>query len=107
MSRKNMHRLLLLFYILCGLNMAWAGLFDDRYPSARATAMGGSAVAVANDVWAAYYNPAGLAQINQIAVGTSYVRLFNVSFFSNFFGSAVYPLPHKYGATAVSFNTLE
>lgn len=103
MSRRNIHQLILLFYLLCGFDISQAGLFDDRYPSARATAMGGSAVAVANDVWAAYYNPAGLAQINQIEVGTSYLRLFNVSFFSNFFGSAVYPLPRKYGTASWSF----
>jgi hypothetical protein len=83
--------------------VTYAGLFDDRYPSARATAMGGSGVAVANDVWAAYYNPAGLPQLEQMSIGTSYLRLFNVSFFSNFFGAVNYPLSGKYGTASVTF----
>ncbi len=80
-----------------------AGLFDDRFPSARATAMGSSGAAVASDVWAGYYNPAGLAQINNLVIGTSYLRLFNLSFFNNFFGAAAYPLPEKYGTTSLTF----
>lgn len=80
-----------------------AGLFDDRYPSARFTAMGGSGVAVANDVWASYYNPAGLSRVQTPVMGTSYLRLFNVSFLRNFFGAAAYPLPEKYGTTSISF----
>ncbi|GAB4342307.1 MAG: hypothetical protein Kow0037_29560 [Calditrichia bacterium] len=79
-----------------------AGLFDDRYPSARATAMGGAGVAVANDVWAAYYNPAGLSRVQNPQVATSYLRLFNVSFLSNFFGSAVYPLGEKWGTVSAT-----
>jgi hypothetical protein len=65
--------------------------------------MGGSGVAVANDVWASYYNPAGLAQLDRISVGTSYLRLFNVSFLSNFFGAVNYPLPGKYGSASFNF----
>lgn len=84
------------------IQFSLAGLFDDRYPSARTTAMGGSGVAVANDVWAAYYNPAGLSRLNQPVVGTSYLRLFNVSFLHNFFGAAAYPLPGKYGTASIT-----
>jgi len=84
-------------------SFSFAGLFDDRYPSARFTAMGGSGVAVANDVWASYYNPAGLSRVQTPVVGTSYLRLFNVSFLRNFFGAAAYPLPEKYGTASVSF----
>ncbi len=80
-----------------------AGLFDDRFPSARATAMGGAGAAVANDVWASYYNPAGLSEVNRPVVGTSYLRLFNVSFLSNFFGAVAHPLPGKYGTASASF----
>ena len=80
-----------------------AGIFDDRYPSPRISAMGGAGVAVANDVWAAYYNPAGLPQLRQPAIATSYLKLFNVTFLRNFFGAAAYPLPEKYGSVSVSF----
>lgn len=95
--------------ILAGIIMLFiwhllqASLFDDRYPSARSSAMGGSGAAVANDVWAAYYNPAGLSQLSRPVIGTSYLRLYNVSFFSNFFGAAAYPLPGKYGTASVTF----
>ena len=65
-----------------------AGLFDDRFPSARFTAMGGSGVAVANDVWASSYNPAGLSRVSAISVGGSYLRMFEVSFLKNFFGGS-------------------
>lgn len=81
---------------------AKAGLFDDRYPSPKATAMGGSGTAINGDVWAAYYNPANLGEIDNIQIGTSYLRLFNLSFFKNFFGGAVYPLPRKYGSISAS-----
>ncbi|MEJ2634278.1 MAG: hypothetical protein P8184_03170 [Calditrichia bacterium] len=100
-----MKNLILMTIIFVFLLVSWsrAGLFDDRYPSARATAMGGTGVSVANDVWASYYNPAGLPQVTQPVVGSSYIRLFNVSFLRNFFGAAAYPLPGKYGTASVSF----
>jgi hypothetical protein len=103
MIKKSFSSILLLLVVVCLQQSAQGGLFDDRYPSARATAMGGSGAAVANDIWAAYYNPAGLAQLDRISVGTSYLRLFNVSFFSNFFGAVTYPLPGKYGSTSLNF----
>ncbi|MBN2365550.1 MAG: hypothetical protein EH225_06115 [Calditrichaeota bacterium] len=92
---------LLLLQMCC--SQLSAGLFDDRFPSARATAMGGAGAAVANGVWASYYNPAGLSEVYRPVVGTSYLRLFNVSFFSNFFGATAYPLPGKYGTASLSF----
>ena len=88
--------------IFCLPIQSSAGLFEDRYPSPRTTAMGGAGVAVANDVWAAYYNPAGLAQVKRPVIGTSYLRLFNVPFLRNFFGGAAYPLPGKYGTTSLT-----
>ncbi len=100
-NKKFSGATVLLWLIIFGLQ-AHAGLFDDRYPSAKVIGMGGSGVAVANDVWASYYNPAGLSQINSIQLGTSYTRLFNLSFFKNYFGAAVYPLPQKYGAVSFS-----
>jgi len=81
---------------------ALGGLFDDRFPSAKATAMGGSGVATNDEVWTAYYNPANLSRIDNIQVGTSYLRIFNLSFISNFFAAVTYPLPKKYGTLSLN-----
>lgn len=80
-----------------------AGLFDDRFPSPRIAAMGGAGVSIDNSVWAAYYNPAGLSRLSSGQVGASYIRLYNMSFFKNFFGAAAYPLPGKYGTLSLNF----
>ena len=80
-----MKRILVIFLLLFYSSSAWSAAFDDRYPSVKATAMSNAYVAVANDVWAAYYNPAGLAQIDGIHTGFSYLRPYNMSFFKNFF----------------------
>ncbi len=80
----------------------YSGLFDDRYPNPRVLAMGNSGVATANDVWSAYYNPAGLSQVGNLQIGSSYLRLFNLSFFQNFFGAASVPVG-KYGTASLSF----
>ncbi len=81
----------------------FAGLFDDRFPSPKISAMGGSGVAIGSGVWASYYNPAALSQLSNIQVGSAYVRPFNLTFFNNFFGAGAYPLPKKYGTLSLSF----
>jgi len=81
----------------------FAGLFDDRFPSPKIAAMGGSGVAIGSGVWASYYNPAALSQLSNIQIGSAYVRPFNLTFFNNFFGAGAYPLPKKYGTLSVSF----
>ena len=58
--------ILILLFIICTTFQINAGLFDDRYPSAKATAMGGAGTAVGNDVWASYYNPAYLGAIDKM-----------------------------------------
>ncbi len=92
-----------LLFSLLMISILSAGAFDDRYPSARATAMSNAYVAVANDVWASYYNPAGLAQLNNYATGFTYQRLFNLNFLKNVFFSAALPLPGSFGGLSVSF----
>lgn len=82
---------------------AFAGLFDDRFPSARLTGMGGSGVAVNSGVWASYYNPAALSQTGEIALGSTYLKLFNLSFFDNLFAAGTYPISPKYGTLSLSF----
>ena len=80
-----------------------AGVFDNRYPSAQAAAMSNATVALIGDVWAPYYNPAGLANINGIQVASAVQRLFNQPFLQNAFFGAAMPLPGKYGTIAVNF----
>ncbi len=86
----------LLALFLSGTLLA-GGLFTDRYPSARFAAMGGSGVAVSNDVWAGFYNPAGLSQLRYWQAGSAYNRLFSANFLTNIFGAATLPLPGRYG----------
>ncbi len=80
-----------------------AGVFDSRYPSAKATGMGNAVVAVNTDVWAPYYNPAGLANLHNIQAASAVQRLFNQPFLQNAFFGASLPLPGKYGTIAVNF----
>ena len=88
-----------------GVNLVWAGAFDDRFPSVRATGMSNAYTAVADDEWAAYYNPAGYAQTDQIGVAFSYQKPFGLSFFNNYFLGATAPLPEKYGVVGLCLET--
>ena len=98
-----MKKIILILFIT--LNLAHAGAFDDRYPSARAAGMSNAVVAVANDVWAAYYNPAGLAGMQSYQTGFAYQKPFNYSFFTSVFGSVVIPISAEYGAVGVAFES--
>lgn len=49
--------------VLAASTMAYAGSVDTYGIGARATALGGAYAATADDPYAAYYNPAGLSQI--------------------------------------------
>jgi len=90
--------LFFIFLLLC--NSGKAGLFDDRLPSARATAMSGAVVALTGDVWSPYYNPAALSGVGNYQIGASYQIPFNLSFFRNYFISAV--VPTSFGTAAVT-----
>lgn len=95
-----------IFLILCSITqITFAGLFDDRYPSAQGLGMGGALVAISNDVWAGYYNPAGLAEFKDYEVATSYNMPFGYSFFTNLFLNAGMQLPEKYGAVTASIQS--
>ncbi|MFC1518025.1 hypothetical protein ACFL5G_05685 [Candidatus Margulisiibacteriota bacterium] len=78
-------KLLKFFIILYFLSLAWPGTclepFDvmDRYTGARALAMGGAFIAVANDLSAPYWNPAGLTQVGNNQLGTTYINLFDMA----------------------------
>lgn len=99
----NILKSILLFILL--INGLQAGAFDARYPSARASAMGDGFVAVANDVWASYYNPAGLAAVGNYQVGTAFQRPFSQSFYSNTFIGGAVPISPKFGTMSVSFES--
>ncbi len=94
-------KVLAILFILTS-NLFAGGAFDDRYPSARATGMSNSFVAVANDVWAAYYNPAGLSNIDNYQTGISYQKPFSLSFFQSIFASAVIPISKEYGSVGIA-----
>ncbi len=91
----------LLMALLFSSNLLAGGLFTDRYPSARFSAMGGSGVAISNDAWATFYNPAGLSQLHFWQAGSAYNRLFNARFLTNIFGTAAFPIAQRWGTIAV------
>ena len=91
--------------LFISINLVSAGAFDDRFPSARAAGMSNAVVAVTNDVWAAYYNPAGLASIQNYQTGFAYQKPYNYSFFTSVFGSAVIPISPSYGSAGVAFES--
>ncbi len=49
--------------------------FEDLGAGARAAGMGGAFTAIADDAYAAYYNPAGLAQLSQAQASVAYAQL--------------------------------
>ena len=100
-----MKRIRIILILLLISQISFAGLFDDRYPSAQGLGMGGALVSITNDVWAGYYNPAGLAQFENIEVATSYNLPFGYSFFTNYFLNAGIQLPDEFGAATVSFQS--
>lgn len=97
--------------ILCGiallllLSQQSLAVFPDLNPSARARAMGGSFVALADDGFAVYYNPAGLCQITDYQFHTSYQRPFGTSFLSHNWADITVPIG-RYGTFGFSFQKL-
>jgi len=96
---------LILIFLLGTFGLSNAGVFDGRYPSARATAMSEAYVAVANDVWAGYYNPAGLARYQGYGVASAFQRPFNLSFFTNAFFAGAVTLPKHFGSVSLAMET--
>jgi hypothetical protein len=73
------------------------GTFQNIWVGARAAGMGGAYSALADDITALYWNPAGIARIgNGINVGATYTRWFG-DIAHNFVG-AVLPISEKYRA---------
>ncbi len=99
--RLSILTFILLFFGLSSVGRA--GVFDSRYPSARATAMSDALVAMPGEFWAPYNNPAGLAGLENWQVGSAMQRLFNQPFLQNAFFGALLPLPSRFGALAFNF----
>jgi len=102
-SGYKMRFKLTMIFLLLMLTFLRAGVFDSRYPSARATGMSEAYTAAANDVWASYYNPAGLSQVDKFQFASALQRPFGQTFFSNSFFAAAMPLPEGYGSASLTF----
>jgi len=93
--------LFVLLAILLALEPAGA-VFDDYDPSPRMRAIGGGACALADDGSALFYNPAGLGQLADYQLFTSYYRPFGLDFLEYMAASLTVPLP-KYGVASLGF----
>jgi len=74
--------------------MAGSGIcaiYSDYQPGPRPSAMGGAGVAVADDVDAVYWNPAGLGLIQNNEIGFQHSNVFNVGIYQEYL-SLVHPL---------------
>ena len=71
--------------------------FENVDISARARGMGDAAVAVADDAFAPYFNPAGLASIRGTTLGNSYVKPYGLSFTEQMYLGGVIPGPGRVG----------
>jgi hypothetical protein len=82
---KSLSKVLFLFFISINLN---AGGFEDLGNSARVFSMGGAYTAVADAPYTLFYNPAGIFNIDNLAVSTTYSNLYpgiqddNLNYFS-------------------------
>ncbi|MGC8706715.1 MAG: OmpP1/FadL family transporter [Desulfurella sp.] len=83
---------------------AFAGNVDTYGIGAKATSLGGAYAAWANDPFALYYNPAGLAQINkpEVTLGFENVKPFLTVNSLSVEPLGVYPTPNPYSPIGVS-----
>ncbi len=77
--------------------------FEGQTLSPRARAMGEASVAVSGDVWSFTQNPALLAQIDEVELGSSTVEPNGVDAFRLNGWAAVIPLPGNGGGISVGF----
>lgn len=83
---------------------AWpaGAVFEEYGPSPRIRAMGGGCSALADDGSALFYNPAGLAQLEDYQLFTSYQRPYGLDFLEHITAGLSVPLP-KYGVAGLGF----
>lgn len=77
-------------------------VFDDYGPSPRTRAMGGGCAALADDGCAIFYNPAGLGQLRDYQLFSSYQRPYGLDFLEHMAGSFTVPLP-RFGVVGFGF----
>jgi len=95
-----MHRLLIPVKIIC-FSIA---VFAQYNPGARQISLANSDVALANDVFTLFNNPAGLSQINWREIGVYYSPApFGLSELAN--GYAAYLEPFSFGSVAIGGST--
>jgi hypothetical protein len=88
----------LLLALTLGLSAVPAGAaFENVDISPRARAMGDEQVAIADDAYAPYFNPAGLGRATQSSLGASYLRPYGLSFTDLIYVGGVIPLSARYG----------
>ncbi len=71
--------------------------FENVDISPRARGMGDAAVAIADDAFAPYFNPAGLARITDITLGNSYVKPYSLDFSEQMYLGGVIPGSSRLG----------
>jgi len=72
--------------------------FDNVDISPRARAMGDAAVATANDAFAPYFNPAGMAAMRGHTLGNSYVQPYGLDFTDQAYFGGVFAMNKRFGS---------
>lgn len=83
----------IIFGVLSALliSIGYAAIYSDYQLGPRPSAMGGAYIAVADDVDAVYWNPAGLATLSKTEVAFQHSDVFDVGIYEEYF-SVVHPL---------------
>ena len=74
-----------------------AASFDNIAVSARARAMGECGTAIADDAYAPYFNPAGLAALTGPTAAASYIRPYSLAFADLVYLGGALPLQGRGG----------
>jgi len=82
-----------------------AAFFETTAVSARSRAMGETTVSVVDPAYAAFHNPAFLAELDGGEVTASYVRPFRLSFNDFFYAGASVPLNTRYGNLGIGISS--
>lgn len=97
---KHLLIVLILLSLLCPIVLAGeGGAFLENPIGARAVGMGGAQVAVAQDSYATYWNPAGLALLKTAEISSMIGKVFNTVDHRYF----AYARPLEFGTLALSF----
>jgi tetratricopeptide (TPR) repeat protein len=108
---KNKLKKILVLLLIVGViqpGVLWAA-YEDLGTSARVTAMGNAYTAVADDAYAIYYNPAGLATLDRPEVASTYAKLLtglsdNSNLQNSFVGYAQPIKDGKWGTAGLGWN---